>query len=67
MVRLRDSASTVGAIELTVAVVDRVAWFKSALEGSTGPLTDDELQLLTQRYVGELLHQTKILQIPQFH
>jgi len=31
--------------------VDRVAWFRSALEGSTGPLTDEEMHVLTERYV----------------
>lgn len=29
--------------------VDRVAWFKAALEGSEGPLTDEEMHVLTQR------------------
>ena len=32
------------------AYVDRVSWFKSALKGSTGALTDDEMRLLTDRY-----------------
>ena len=31
--------------------VDRVEWFKSALQGSSGPLTEEELRLLTQRYI----------------
>jgi translation machinery-associated protein 16 len=30
--------------------VDRVAWFKSALEGSVGALSEEEMHLLTQRY-----------------
>ncbi|KAJ9603862.1 translation machinery-associated protein 16 [Cladophialophora chaetospira] len=32
--------------------VDRVAWFKAALEGSSGPLSDDEMHILTQSFIG---------------
>lgn len=31
--------------------VDRVAWFKSAMETSSGPLSDEDLHDLTKRYV----------------
>lgn len=34
---------------LTITV-ERVAWFKAALEGSVGALTEEEVRLLTRRY-----------------
>lgn len=33
------------------AYVDRIEWFRSAIEGSTGPLMEDELLALTASYV----------------
>lgn len=35
----------------TMCKVDRIAWFKSALEGSVGAVSDDEIHVLTQGYV----------------
>lgn len=32
--------------------VDRVKFFRSAIEGSTGPLTEGELHALTESYIG---------------
>lgn len=34
-----------------ISAVNRVEWFKSALQGSSGPLTEEEMRVLTQRYV----------------
>lgn len=31
--------------------VDRVSWYRSALEGSTGPLSEDELHVLTRSFI----------------
>ncbi|EHY58753.1 uncharacterized protein HMPREF1120_06756 [Exophiala dermatitidis NIH/UT8656] len=31
--------------------VDRVAWFKSAIEGSVGSLSDEEMHVLTQSFI----------------
>ncbi|EXJ73794.1 uncharacterized protein A1O5_03556 [Cladophialophora psammophila CBS 110553] len=44
--RLMDAAARANQV-----YVDRVAWFKSALEGSSGPLTDEEMQVLTQSFI----------------
>jgi translation machinery-associated protein 16 len=44
-------------LSLTFDPVDRVAWFKAALEGSSGPLSDEEMHLLTQTYVALLATQ----------
>lgn len=38
------------AADQDARTVDRVAWFKSALEGSVGALSEEEMHLLTQRY-----------------
>lgn len=32
--------------------VSRVFWFKSALDGSSGPVSEEELQALTENYIG---------------
>jgi translation machinery-associated protein 16 len=32
--------------------VDRVSWYRFALEGSQGPLSEEELQVLTRSFVG---------------
>ncbi|OAL39680.1 hypothetical protein AYO20_01077 [Fonsecaea nubica] len=46
LARLMDAA-----VKANQIYVDRVAWFKSALQGSTGALTDEEMQLLTQSFI----------------
>ncbi|KIW27838.1 uncharacterized protein PV07_07539 [Cladophialophora immunda] len=46
LARLMDAA-----VKANQVYVDRVAWFKSALEGSSGPLTDEEVHLLTQSFI----------------
>jgi len=47
---VRDHLIVTGTSTDFTNQVDRVAWFQTAIEGSDGPLTDEELQLLTQRY-----------------
>jgi translation machinery-associated protein 16 len=44
--RLVDAAARANQV-----YVDRVSWFRSALEGSTGPLTEEELQVLTAGFI----------------
>ncbi|KIW61635.1 hypothetical protein PV05_01734 [Exophiala xenobiotica] len=39
------------AVKSNQVYVDRVAWFKSALEGSVGALSEEEMHLLTQSYI----------------
>ncbi|OCT52877.1 Translation machinery-associated protein 16 [Cladophialophora carrionii] len=46
LARLMDAA-----VKANHVYVDRVAWFKTALEGSSGPLSDDEMHVLTQSFV----------------
>lgn len=47
MSRLLDAATRANQF-----YVDRVEWFKSALEGSEGPLTDGEMRVLTEGFLG---------------
>ncbi|RMZ85450.1 hypothetical protein DV737_g838, partial [Chaetothyriales sp. CBS 132003] len=44
--RLLDAATRANQV-----YVDRVAWFKAAIEGSSGPLSDDEMRLLTEGFI----------------
>jgi hypothetical protein len=41
--------------------VDRVAWFKAAIQGTTGPVSDEEMHLLTQRFVSSIPQPGRIL------
>ncbi|ETN45426.1 uncharacterized protein HMPREF1541_09257 [Cyphellophora europaea CBS 101466] len=47
LARIFDAATRTNQV-----YVDRVAWYRSALEGSTGPLTEEELHVLTQTFIG---------------
>ncbi|EXJ88828.1 hypothetical protein A1O3_01892 [Capronia epimyces CBS 606.96] len=44
--RLMDAA-----VRANQVYVDRVAWFKSALQGSAGSLSDEEMLVLTQSFI----------------
>ncbi|KIW68886.1 hypothetical protein PV04_04800 [Phialophora macrospora] len=46
LARLMDAA-----VRANYVYVDRVAWFRTAIEGSSGPLTDDEMHVLTQSFI----------------
>ncbi|KAL2404938.1 hypothetical protein ABEF95_016990 [Exophiala dermatitidis] len=39
------------AVRANQVYVDRVAWFKSAIEGSVGSLSDEEMHVLTQSFI----------------
>ncbi|EXJ94799.1 hypothetical protein A1O1_03197 [Capronia coronata CBS 617.96] len=39
------------AVRANQIYVERVAWFKSALQGSAGALTDEEVLILTQSFI----------------
>lgn len=46
LTKLLDAATRANQV-----YVDRVSWYRSALEGSAGPLSEDELHVLTQSFV----------------
>ncbi|KAJ9638036.1 translation machinery-associated protein 16 [Knufia peltigerae] len=39
------------ALKSNQIYVDRIAWFKSALEGSVGAVSDEEMHVLTQGFI----------------
>ena len=45
------SGLTISSVANDRSLVNRIAWFKSALEGSVGAVSDEEMRLLTQRFV----------------
>ncbi|KIX00682.1 uncharacterized protein Z518_09747 [Rhinocladiella mackenziei CBS 650.93] len=60
--RMMDAAARANQV-----YVDRVAWFKAALEGSAGPLTDEEMHILTQSFIDredEQLTEAKVQRRP---